>query len=201
MESNHSPCCWLNATTNQQICLASASPRRLTLLKQVGIHPVVRPTNLDESRWPNETIQDYVKRMAISKACIEPSMVADLVIGADTIVVVDHEILGKPAHATEAQQMLARIAGRAHQVLTAVAVYQPSTQQCIHQVVESRVWVKPLSPEEMIAYVATGEPLDKAGAYGIQGIGAALVTRLEGSCSGVAGLPLWETLALLREFT
>ncbi|MBF0401874.1 MAG: septum formation inhibitor Maf [Magnetococcales bacterium] len=198
MESTPSICYWLQG---RRICLASASPRRLTLLQQVGIHPTVHPTDLDETRHPDEPVRDYAERMAIGKARMNPDPQADLVIGADTIVVVGETMLGKPAHAAEAHQMLAQIAGRAHRVLTAVAVYQPATNRCLHQVVESHVWIKPLSDTEIIAYVATGEPLDKAGAYGIQGVGAALVSRLDGSCSGVAGLPLCETLALLREFT
>lgn len=198
MESINSICWWLQG---KKICLASASPRRLALLQQVGIHPTVHPTNMDETREPNEPVRDYATRMAIGKARMNPDSCADLVIGADTIVVVDETMLGKPADVTEAYQMLTRIAGRQHRVLTAVAIYQPATNRCIHQVVESHVWIKSLSETEIIAYVATGEPLDKAGAYGIQGVGAALVSRLDGSCSGVAGLPLCETLALLQEFT
>ncbi|MBF0162477.1 MAG: septum formation inhibitor Maf [Magnetococcales bacterium] len=201
MESTGLSCCWLGASLPPRICLASASPRRLTLLRQVGIDPMVHPTDMDESRRPGESVREYVKRMAIGKARLGPACGADVIIGADTIVVLDQEVLGKPAHADEARQMLARIAGRAHDVLTAVALYQPATRRSLHRVVKSRVWIKPLTPEEIAAYVATGEPLDKAGSYGIQGMGAALVTRLEGSCSGVAGLPLWETLGLLREFT
>ncbi|MEO5350300.1 MAG: Maf family protein [Magnetococcus sp. YQC-3] len=198
MESMSSICWWLQ---DRRIRLASASPRRLRLLQQVGIHPEVHPADLDETRWPEEPVAGYVQRMAIAKATHHPATDIDLVIAADTIVVVDETLLGKPANASEAAEMLAQIAGRAHRVLTAVAVFQPATRRCLHQVVESHVWIKPLSREEVIAYVATGEPLDKAGAYGIQGVGAALVARLDGSCSGVAGLPLCETLALLREFT
>ncbi|MBF0462657.1 MAG: septum formation inhibitor Maf [Magnetococcales bacterium] len=198
MESIPSICEWLQGTP---ICLASASPRRLSLLRQVGVEPLVCPTDLDETRWPGEPVRDYVVRMATGKARLNPSVVADLVIGADTIVVLAGQMLGKPEHATEARQMLTRMQGRSHRVLTAVAVYQPATDRCAHRLVESRVWIKPLDWAEIIAYVATGEPLDKAGAYGIQGVGAALVARIDGSCSGVAGLPLCETLALLREFT
>ena len=198
MESTYSICEWLQG---KPICLASASPRRLSLLRQVGVEPVVCPTDLDETLWSGETAEAYVERMAIGKARQNPADVADLVIGADTIVVLADEVLGKPDDAAGAHRMLARMAGRPHRVLTAVAVYQPATDRCCHQTVESQVWIKPLSAEEITAYVATGEPLDKAGAYGIQGVGAALVARLEGSCSGVAGLPLCETLALLREFT
>ncbi|MEO5362487.1 MAG: Maf family protein [Magnetococcus sp. DMHC-8] len=189
---------WLQG---QRICLASASPRRLALLRQVGVEPLVRPADLDETRPPGEAVRAYVERMAIGKARMNPTATADLVIGADTIVVLDDDVLHKPEHADAACRMLARLAGRQHRVLTAVAVFQPATHCCRHQVVESLVWIKPLSTEEIAAYVATGEPLDKAGAYGIQGVGAALVSRLDGSCSGVAGLPLCETLALLREFT
>ncbi|WP_130471767.1 Maf family protein [Candidatus Magnetaquicoccus inordinatus] len=185
----------------RQICLASASPRRLSLLRQVGIEPEVRPAHLDESRLPEENLYDYVQRMAISKAKAVAMPDDDLILAADTIVVLNGELLGKPDDAEHATQMLQQLAGQEHQVLTAIALYQPSSQRLRQQTVQSRVWIKQMSAQEIAAYVATGEPLDKAGSYGIQGAGAALVARMEGSCSGVAGLPLCETLTLLRDFT
>ena len=197
MNSKNSVCWWLK---EKHLCLASASPRRLALLKQVGLDPEVRAMNLDETQKPFEAIDVYCERMALSKAQGGSVMQADLVIGADTVVIVANELLGKPANAQEARNMLVRLSGQKHSVLTAVAVFHPATNRCISQLVETQVWLKTLSTEEIYAYVATGEPLDKAGAYGIQGVGAFMVTRMEGSYSGVVGLPLYETLAMLREF-
>ena len=187
------------------LCLASASPRRLALLRQVGLNPHVQPVDLDETQHPSEPVDMYVVRMAVSKAKASAQLFSDnrerLILGADTVVVVDGRSLGKPATPNVAKLMLARLSGRQHDVTTAVALYHTPTQRCIEQVVTTRVWVKPLSRAEIEAYVATGEPLDKAGAYGIQGVGAFMVERLEGSYSGVVGLPLCETLAMLREFS
>ena len=197
MKLNGSVCWWLKG---KRLCLASASSRRLALLQQVGLDPEVQVTDLDETQWPGESVRDYIERMARSKAQADFITQADLIIGADTVVVVAGDVLGKPHSHEEARKMLQRMGGREHQVMTAVAVYHPSSHRCLVRIVETRVWVKPLSPEEISAYVATGEPLDKAGAYGIQGVGAFIVTHIDGSYSGVVGLPLYETLALLREF-
>ena len=183
---------------NRSLCLASASPRRLDLLRQVGLEPLVRPGAVDESRRPGEAVRDYVTRMATDKAVSGVGADVDLSIGADTAVVLDGEILGKPTDAADARRMLARLSGREHRVITGVAVCGRTADRCRSRLVETRVWIKPLAPEEIAAYVATGEPMDKAGAYGIQGVGGFMVTRLEGSYSGVVGLPLFETLQLLR---
>ena len=188
---------WLQ---EKHLCLASASPRRLALLRQVGLDPDVQPAHIDETQNPEESVEQYVERMAVSKARLCPAQKADLVIAADTVVVLDNESLGKPGNAEEARRMLARLSHRQHRVLTAVALYQPVSQSGLCRVVETLVWIKPLSAEEIFAYVATGEPLDKAGSYGIQGVGGFMVARIDGSYSGVVGLPLYETLAMLREF-
>ncbi|MBF0183560.1 MAG: septum formation inhibitor Maf [Magnetococcales bacterium] len=198
MKSNHS---LYQTLKDRRLCLASASPRRLDLLRQVGLQPEVRPAHLDESRLPDEAVLAYVQRMAISKAHAAAEAGDDLVLAADTIVVLEGALLGKPQDADDAVRMLHRMAGQQHEVYTAVAVWQPDRQKLAQCTVQSRVWIKAMSAEEIAAYVASGEPLDKAGSYGIQGIGAALVARMEGSCSGVAGLPLCETLALLLDFT
>ncbi|MBF0098588.1 MAG: septum formation inhibitor Maf [Magnetococcales bacterium] len=197
MSSNFS----LNPLQQRRLCLASASPRRLALLRQVGIEPEVRPAQLDESPLPAESVHDYVQRMAISKAQAVVQPQDDLILAADTIVVLHEQLLGKPDHPQQAIQMLQQLAGQEHLVLTAIAILHPDSQRLRTQTVASRVWIKPMTLPEMIAYVQSGEPLDKAGSYGIQGLGAALVARIDGSCSGVAGLPLCETLNLLREFT
>lgn len=180
--------------------LASASSRRLALLQQVGLSPEVWPTSVDETRWPFEAAHHYVERMARSKAeaGVDPSV--DLVIGADTVVVLGEEVMGKPTESEEAKAMLARLSGNVHRVLTGVAVSGQNHSVVRTVVVESKVRFKELTSLEIEAYVATNEPLDKAGAYGIQGVGAFLVAHVEGSYSGIVGLPLFETLALLLSF-
>ena len=198
MKTNSSQLSHLNG---KRLCLASASPRRLALLQQVGLDPIVRITDLDESQRLDESIDIYVERMAISKAQAAASVAADLIIGADTVVVLNRQRLGKPASPQHARQMLQQLSGQQHQVLTAVAIYQPGTTHCRSQVVTSQVWLKPLTDQEITAYIETREPLDKAGSYGIQGVGAFMVTRMDGSYSGIVGLPLYETLAMLREFS
>ncbi|MBF0293932.1 MAG: septum formation inhibitor Maf [Magnetococcales bacterium] len=180
--------------------LASASERRRTLLEQVGLRPEVHPTHLDETRLPGEEAEAYVERLSLLKAAAGRDPNVDLVLGADTAVVLDGEILGKPADQQEAEAMLSRLSGRPHRVLTGVTLLGSPYPQGRSLVVESGVWIKKLSQAEIRAYVASGEPMDKAGAYGIQGLGAFLVARVEGSWSGVAGLPLYETLGLLASF-
>ncbi|MBF0368014.1 MAG: septum formation inhibitor Maf [Magnetococcales bacterium] len=184
-----------------KICLASASPRRLELLGQVGLHPEVLPVDIDESRHPGEGVKPFVERLARSKA--EAAVVGDgvdLVIGADTVVVVGEHILGKPENEQEAREMLKQLSDRPHEVVTGVAVLRPVDQLCRSRAVVTKVWFKPLSQKEINAYVASGEPLDKAGAYGIQGLGGFMVSHLEGSYTGVVGLPLFETLEMIAGF-
>ncbi|MBB3104702.1 Maf family protein [Azomonas macrocytogenes] len=181
--------------------LASASPRRAELLTQIGVSFVVHATDIDESALPGETPECYVERLAKTKAMVALTEIDDeqaCVLGSDTTVVLDGRILGKPVDAADARAMLSALSGREHQILTAVAV--ADQQRCTVQVVGTRVWFCPLSQAEIEAYWATGEPCDKAGAYGIQGFGAVLVSRIEGSYSAVVGLPLHETAALLADF-
>ncbi len=178
--------------------LASASPRRRELLTQIGVHFSIQPADIDETPYANEHPADYVERMAREKAlAVALAIGEDFVLGADTTVVCDGEILAKPADAAEASAMLSSLSGRAHQVLTAVALAQAG--QVRSQVVSTRVRFRDLSADEIAAYVATGEPMDKAGAYGIQGLGAILVADIQGSYSNVVGLPLTETATMLRE--
>ncbi len=183
----------------KRLCLASASPRRLALLRQVGLEPVVRPTDVDETRQSGEAVDAYVVRMARTKALAGAGGDVDLTIGADTAVVLAAEALGKPVDAAGARSMLTRLSGRSHRVLTAVAVHDRMRDHCRERLVETRVDIKELTTTEIDAYVATGEPLDKAGSYGIQGIGGFMVRHLNGSYSAVVGLPLFETLELLRD--
>lgn len=179
------------------LCLASISPRRRELLTQIGVPHIIRGADIDESVWPGELPRRYVARMAREKAlAIQRRGEALPVLAADTTVVLDGQIHGKPADREEGLQMLARLSGRTHLVLTAVALAQASRLRV--RLSASAVTFRTLTPEERAAYWETGEPRDKAGAYGIQGYGAVLIRCLTGSHSGVMGLPLKETADLLR---
>ena len=182
-----------------QILLASASPRRRELLAQIGIDCAVRPVDLDESHLPGESPRDYVRRLAREKALagLAASDARLPVLGADTAVLLDGDILGKPRDRDDALATLARLSGREHRVLSGVAVAIPGDCRCA--VVETRVFFRPLSAAEIAAYWRSGEPADKAGSYGIQGRGAVYVERIEGCYSNVVGLPLAATARLLAE--
>ncbi len=179
--------------------LASASPRRKQLLEQLGLRFEVVATDVDETHHPGEAPADYVQRLAQAKAetaavgCGGP---AARVLGADTAVVLGREVLGKPQDRSEGLAMLATLSGRSHRVLSAVALWHRGAASIALN--ESRVSFRVISAVEAAAYWETGEPRDKAGGYGIQGLGAVFVERLEGSYSGVMGLPLFETAELLR---
>jgi len=178
------------------VVLASSSPRRRQLLGLLGITPEVAPADIDESWRNGEAPLAHCERLAREKAAAVHRPEA-LVIAADTIVVLDGEILGKPKDAVEAAAMLRRLAGREHVVHTAVAVaYRNDT---ISGVESTRVWMRALDDDAIAAYVATGEPLDKAGAYGIQGYGAIIVERIEGDYFTVMGLGLGRMVGLMRE--
>jgi septum formation protein len=185
-------------TTVMKLVLASQSPRRRELLDQVGIAHRVVTVEVDESLHPGEVPAVYAERLARAKAVAGFDEAGDgPVLGADTVVVLDGEVLGKPESRDDALAMLARLSGRTHEVLTAVAlVTADGTVACRLSV--SRVTFRALDTEEIAAYWATGESADKAGAYAIQGRAALFVTRLEGSYSGVMGLPLFETGDLLH---
>ena len=178
-----------------QLVLASASPRRRDILAGLGVTVRVQPADVDESRHEDEAPEAYVQRLALAKAQAVNGG-GFPVLGSDTVVVVDHQVLGKPAGADEALGMLQTLSGRAHIVLSAVALVT-ETQQSV-AMSSSRVWFRPTSAREREQYWATGEPGDKAGAYAIQGLGAIFVERLEGSFTGVMGLPVFETAALLE---
>lgn len=180
--------------------LASASPRRHELLLQIGVVHRRIAAPIDESVLPGETPAVYVERLARAKAAAGLAALGEpgCVLGADTAVVLDGRILGKPADRAEALEMLAALSARSHEVLTAVAVADGA--RCLARVVGSRVRFRSIAPAEIEAYWATGEPRDKAGGYAIQGLAAIFVECLEGSYSAVVGLPLAETAALLAEF-
>jgi septum formation protein len=181
------------------VVLASASPRRVALLRQVGLDFTVSDPGPDRD-WPGRAEPRHgVRALALDKARrVAARRPAALVIGADTVVVARGVRLGKPADAAEALEMLRRLQGRSHEVWTGLAVVRGSEQRTAAEV--TRVQFVRLTESELAAYVATGEPLDKAGAYGIQGAAAQLVRRVEGDYSNVVGLPLARLRQLLREF-
>ena len=184
--------------TAPRIILASQSPRRRELLALVGIQHEVRPADIDESYRPHETPQPHAERLAREKAQRLTVLYPDaVVIGADTVVVIDGELLGKPVDASDACRMLARLSGRTHTVHTAVAVARGDVMASGVESVE--VTFRALSVEQIASYVATGEPMDKAGAYGIQGYGATIVERIHGDYFAVMGLALGRLVDLLLQ--
>lgn len=176
--------------------LASASPRRQELLRQAGIAFEAFPSGIEESRQPGESPRVYVRRVAADKArqvfrqMIERQMPPHPVLGADTEVVIDDEVLGKPRDRTHAAAILRRLSGTSHTVLTAISVMTRAGE--FESVSESRVTFAPIPEAELQDYLETGEADDKAGAYAIQGRAAMFIARLDGSFSGVMGLPLYE---------
>jgi septum formation protein len=181
-----------------RVVLASASPRRRQLLNLIGIAHEVRPANIDETMRVRETPRRHAERLAREKASAIAKRDPDLItIGADTIVVVNRKVLGKPRDGADAARMLALLSGREHVVTTAVAVSRGKKLRSA--VEEVRVRFRRLRGDEIEAYIATGEPMDKAGAYGIQGYGATIVERIEGDYFAVMGLPIVRLIGLLRD--
>ncbi len=182
-----------------QLLLASGSPRRLQLLRQLGLEPEVFIADIDESQAVIESWQDYVVRMAFEKAKAGSQQAGAIVtLGADTCVIVDEQVLGKPESELAAEKMLLTLSGRQHQVVTAVAVITASGES-FEAINISNVSFAHIPEEFIRAYIASGEPMDKAGAYAVQGKIAAYIERLDGSYSSVMGLPLFETNQLLRQ--
>jgi septum formation protein len=180
------------------ITLASSSPRRRHLLEMLGIAHQVIPADVDESPRPGEEPEVMAVRLATEKArSVWQRHPERPVLAADTVVVIGGEILGKPRDEADARRMLALLSGRDHRVITAVALATPAGE-ILQQCDVTRVWFRPLTPELIEAYVATGESLDKAGSYGVQGVGAVLVERVEGDFFGVMGLPLRLVVSLLE---
>lgn len=180
-----------------RVILASQSPRRRELLTLVGIAHEVRPADIDESVMPDEAPVPHCERLARAKAHVLAARHPDaVVIAADTIVVLDGDILGKPRDEADARAMIARLSGRTHTVFTAMAVAREGrTESAVEEV---QVTFRALTPEAIAEYVATREPMDKAGAYGIQGFGATIVERIEGDYFSVMGLGLRRLVALLE---
>lgn len=187
-------------SSQQDIYLASASPRRQELLRQIGVRFTLLPVQVDEGAQPCEIARHYVQRVAAEKAQAAwihtQRQQAWPVLAADTAVILDDQIMGKPHDRKHATEMLRQLSGRQHEVLTAVSVRLADRHWgCVQA---SKVSFAALDETTIAAYCASGEPLDKAGAYAIQGLAAKFITRLEGSYSGVMGLPLYETAQLLR---
>ncbi len=183
-----------------EIVLASASPRRAELLESAGIRFVVVPGHIDETPFPNELPAAHVLRLAGEKAReVAGREPGRFFIGADTVVVCDGEIMGKPRDDNDAIRMLRKLSGVVHEVITGFAVLDRGQGTAVSRAVTTRVIFKPLADVEIAAYVATGCPRDKAGAYAIQGGAAYMVERIDGSYTNVVGLPLCEVVAALRE--
>lgn len=196
----------------KHLVLASGSPRRKELLSQLGYEFSVLVTDVEECKHTQETAEEYVKRLSLDKALAALSLLAanpsekqhvapasdTVVLGSDTVVVSQGQVLEKPADFSDSKRMLTQLANERHQVMTAVSVVSLEKQKT--ELVITDVWFKPLSEKEIEQYWQTGEPCDKAGSYGIQGLGGRFVTRIEGSYYAVVGLPLFETDQLLQEF-
>ncbi len=203
----------------KHLVLASGSPRRKELLSQLGYEFSVLVTDVEECKHAQETAEEYVKRLSLDKALAALSLLKDnpserqhvvlssdtvdhgsdiVVLGSDTVVVSQGQVLEKPTDFADSKRMLTQLANERHQVMTAVSVVSEEKQRT--EIIITDVWFKPLSEKEIEQYWQTGEPCDKAGSYGIQGLGGRFVTRIEGSYYAVVGLPLYETDQLLQEF-
>ena len=181
------------STIQGMLILASRSPRRQEILRRAGIAFEVRPADIDETWLPGEDPRTHVERLARAKA---EAVVGDTVLGADTVVVVDDQIFGKPADAEDAARMLRLLSGREHAVMTGICLKRGA--QCAVHTETTRVRFVPLSEEEIQNYVASGEPMDKAGAYAVQGLASKFIDRIEGCYFNVVGLPVSTVYRLIR---
>ncbi len=179
------------------IVLASKSPRRAELLAAAGFEFSVRLGDIDETPLPGETPRDHVLRLASEKAAAVPADEVETILAADTIVVLDGEILGKPRDKSDAHRMISALSGRQHEVITGVCLRRGD--QTFVEASSTAVWFLEILPDEIHWYVDSGEPMDKAGAYGIQGLASRFVTRIEGSYSNVVGLPVDMLHRMLRK--
>ena len=184
------------------IILASASPRRRELLEQIGLSFQIIPSLVEEKELPGESPDAHVVRLSLEKAsevAVRDKTTARWIIGSDTIVLCDNRILGKPADAIQATSMLRLLSGREHRVLSGFAVIDKESGQQRAEAVSTKVKFRQLTDEEIARYIATGEPMDKAGAYAIQGLGVCFVAGIEGSYTNVVGLPLCRLTLALKE--
>jgi septum formation protein len=185
------------------LVLASRSPRRHRLLEEAGVSFEIRPADIPEEHQLGEQPEAFARRLSAEKALAVSARLGDpegrAVLGADTIVVIGESILGKPRDPAHAVELLGRLLGEEHRVITAVTLVTGPNRTTVTEAVQSRVTMRTASLQEIRDYVATGEPLDKAGAYALQGLGRRFVERVEGSETNVIGLPIEETLALLEQ--
>jgi septum formation protein len=170
------------------LILASQSPRRAEILRNAGFDFVVRPANVDEEPLPRETPEDYVKRVALDKAMAVEAGAGDIILGADTTVVIDGQMLGKPENAADAARMLRLLSGRRHEVMTGISLKRGGNVVVDWAV--TAVCFTEMSDAEIVDYIKSGEPMDKAGAYAIQGLAAKFIERIDGCYSNVVGLPV-----------
>ena len=176
---------------NTHVILASESPRRKELLNGTLDSFTIKPANIDESMLANEEPASHTVRLATAKAKkVSLGYENAIIIGADTIVVINNEVPGKPSDETEAKTMLNKLSGKTHRVITSYCILNTSTKEVVTDTVESMVTIKELTDNEIADYIATGEPMDKAGSYAVQGIGKKLVEGVEGSYTNVIGLPM-----------
>lgn len=188
---------------SNDIILASASPRRRELLKQIGLDFEVIPSTVDESVLAGETPEEHVARLSLDKSrevCNRPGINGRWFIGSDTIVLYEDNILGKPENRTHAAAMLKQLSGREHRVLSGFALLDRHRNRQLVETVSTRVRFRQLTEDEIARYIATGEADDKAGAYAIQGLGVCFVAGIEGSYTNVVGLPLCRLTLALKEF-
>lgn len=190
----------MEALLSQPFILASASPRRIDLLQCMGLHFDIIPSDIDESPEPQENPESHVLRLSYEKAkTVGERHPDDWVLGADTIVVIGEEILGKPADRQEAEQMLKRLSGRVHDVYTGFTLFRGNSEKIRSKAVKSSVLFRDIPDDEIAWYLATPEPYDKAGAYAVQGMGAFFIKEIRGSYTNVMGLPLCEVVDVLKE--
>lgn len=185
----------------KQIILASGSPRRKELLEKAGLKFIVDPSSYEEKLDSNLEPSELVKQLSLEKAQdVAKKYKNAFVIGADTIIVFEGKILGKPKDENDAKETLSRLSGKAHSVITGFTLIDTATGKTISEFVETKVYFKELTSQEIDDYVKSGEPLDKAGSYATQGLGAKLIDRIEGDFDNVVGLPTSEVLKKLKEF-
>jgi septum formation protein len=192
----------MGITTSGRFILASASPRRGELLKLMGLHFDIIPADIDETFRPGETPREHVLRLAEEKAlCIARNYPDAWVLGADTIVVVAGEVLGKPGSPAEATKMLEKLSGGEHEVFTGFSIVRQDREIRVREAVGSSVLFREIAADEMAWYTGTEEPYDKAGAYAVQGMGGCFIREIRGSCTNVVGLPLCEVIDALKRVT
>jgi septum formation protein len=181
------------------LVLASRSPRRSEILRQAGIPFIVRAAEVDETALAGETAERYVARLAEAKARAVPAEAGEIVLGADTTVAIDHHLLGKPENEADARRMLGLLSGRRHEVLTGICLRRGERFRCA--VESTAVWFARFTEREIAEYAASGEPMDKAGAYAIQGLASKYIARIEGCYYNVVGLPVALVYRMLKDET